>query len=341
MRNSPTDNYDKIALIGNSSYDIKFMHYLFESQGVKGIYDSNFELSDLEKDKDEILKSLAYYFGSRGPFLIDNKGLRQLFKKFGINENISIPKLRAQDVINQINFCLQSDVVYVCNSCGEISSYISFILGYLMSKKQEIFFWNNIDESEWLMSSMTKNNDHGFKETILFPLEIIRVLAFPYLLNKDNKSKKDDAPRNTTFNINAEEVIETFPKTVCFLGSLRKQLAFIKSQAHNFQKNGYTVLAPKISAVKKDTNGFIIFEDDESDEPIVIEKDFLEKCLKSEEIVVCDSDGYLGNTVMMEMGYLLGKGKKIKFTDEPIEKWVTATVEHLEKQMEPVAKIKI
>ena len=28
MRNSPTDNYDKIALIGNSSYDIKFMHLI-------------------------------------------------------------------------------------------------------------------------------------------------------------------------------------------------------------------------------------------------------------------------------------------------------------------------
>lgn len=70
------------------------------------------------------------------------------------------------------------------------------------------------------------------------------------------------------------------------------------------------MLAPKISAVKKDANGFVIFEDDESDDPIVIEKDFLEKCLKSEEIVICDSNGYIGNTVMMEIGYLLGNGKK-------------------------------
>lgn len=101
------------------------------------------------------------------------------------------------------------------------------------------------------------------------------------------------------------------------------------------------MLAPKISAVKKDTNGFIIFEDDESDEPILIEKDFLEKCFKSEEIVVCDNDGYIGNTVMMEIGYLLGKGKKIKFIEEPIEKWVMATINHLEKQMETVAKRQI
>lgn len=50
MRNSPIDNYENIVLIGNNPYDIKFMHYLFESQGVKGIYDSNFELHNLGKD---------------------------------------------------------------------------------------------------------------------------------------------------------------------------------------------------------------------------------------------------------------------------------------------------
>lgn len=339
MRNSPTENYESIALIGNSPYDIKFMHYLLESQGVKGIYDSNFELSDL--DKDDILKKIAYYFGSQGPLLIDNNGLRQLFEKYDIKEIVSVPYLNAKDIINQLNFCLQCDVVYVCNSCGEISKYISFILGYLMLKKQEIFFWNDIDESEWLMSSITKNNDHGFKETIVFPLEMVIVLAFPYLLNKDNSDKKYGVPRNTTFSINAEEDVETLPKTVVLLGSLRKQLDTIRNKAYEYSKKGYTVLAPKISAVKKDTNGFIIFEDDESDEPIVIEKDFLEKCLKSEEIVVCDSDGYIGNTVMMEIGYLLGKGKKIKFVEEPTEKWLIDTVEYLEKQTKSKIKRQI
>ena len=230
MRDFPTDNYESIALIGNSPYDIKFMHYLLESQGVKCIYDSNFELSDL--DKDDILKKIAYYFGRQGPILIDNNGLRQLFEKYNIKETVRIPSLNAKDIINQINICLQSDVVYVCNSCGEISKYISFILGYLMSKKQEIFFWDDIDESEWLMSSITKTNNHDFKETVVFPLEMVRVLAFPYLLNKDNSDKKIGIPRNTAFNINTEEVVETFPKTVVLLGSLRKQLDTIRNKAY-------------------------------------------------------------------------------------------------------------
>ena len=338
MRAYPTDNYENIAIIGNSSYDIKFMYYLFKSQGLNVIFDPIFEIDKADLEKDKILKNIAYFFGSRGPILFDDKMLRQLFEENGINKNITIPELSSSNIINQIKFCMESDAVYVCNSYGKISKYMSFILGYLMAKKQEIFFWDDIDESEWLMSSITQNDNNGLKETVVFPLEIVRVFAFPYLFNIDNKGEKKGVQRNTSFNINAEEIIETIPKTVVFLGSLRKQLYAIKNQAYEFKKNGYNVLAPKISKVKKDNNGFIIFEDDESDDSIIIEKDFLEKCLKSEKIIVCDSNGYIGNTVMLELGYLIGKGKKISFIEEPTEKWVIETVNYLVNQNKKIRK---
>ena len=80
--------------------------------------------------------------------------------------------------------------------------------------------------------------------------------------------------------INEEK--EVIPETVSFLGSLRKQLDTIKQQAKEYKSKGYEVLAPKISNVKDDINGFVIFEDDKSDEPITIETDFLEnKYIKS------------------------------------------------------------
>ena len=41
---------------------------------------------------------------------------------------------------------------------------------------------------------------------------------------------------------------------------------------------------------------------------------------------------------MMEMGYLLGKGKIIKFMEEPTEKWVKTAVEYLEKQIDIAPK---
>ena len=95
MRNSLTENYESIALIGNSPYDIKFMHYLLESQGVKGIYDSNFELlakaylklngeTRLRKQFDDIddairarLQAEQDYFGEFAP-------QRHLFEQYNI-----------------------------------------------------------------------------------------------------------------------------------------------------------------------------------------------------------------------------------------------------------------
>ena len=62
------------------------------------------------------------------------------------------------------------------------------------------------------------------------------------------------------------------------------------------RKKGYKVLAPKLSNIKTNENGFVIFEDDVSDNPIIIESDFIENCLKSENIIVCNKDGYVGNT---------------------------------------------
>ena len=76
MRISANDNYGTIALIGNNSHDIKFMNYLFESQGVKSIYDISFEINDL--DIDEILKRIAYHLGNSEPLLIDNNGLKKI-----------------------------------------------------------------------------------------------------------------------------------------------------------------------------------------------------------------------------------------------------------------------
>ena len=95
------------------------------------------------------------------------------------------------------------------------------------------------------------------------------------------------------------------------LGSLRKQLECIKEQALQLEEKGYKILAPKLSDVKTIDNEFIIFEDGSSDNPIIIESHFIENCLRAENVIVCDKDGYVGNTVTFEIGYLLVKNKKL------------------------------
>ena len=342
MRRKCIDNYAHISLLGNNIYDIVFMNYLFLSQNVNSYYCDKYIIDDQEKEI--VLKNIAYYFGTRGPVLIDNGGLRKIFEDSGIPKISNLPDLSSEDIINQINMCLKSDAVYVCNSNGELDKSTMFILGYLMAMEQEIFFWNDIDKSEWLMSCISKKNSNGFKEVVQFPLEIIRSFAYPYLFRKNKLNLSPGkygslivaeegiigVDRNLEFNLKVENQ-ESKQNTVSLLGSLRKQIEFISESASRLEKSGYEILAPKLSNVKTDENGFIIFEDDVSDNPIMIESDFIEKCLKSESIVVCDKDGYIGNTVMFEIGYLLAKKKNIEFIQVPSEKWLIDVLDYFSK----------
>ncbi len=339
MRSQPTDVYANFALLGNNAYDLVFMHYLLLSQNVNSHYCNKYNIIDEEKEI--ILKNIAYYFGTRGPIIIDNEGLNKIFENSGIPKTSNVPELSATDIINQINMCLKSDAVYVCNSDGVLDKYTMFILGYLMAMKQEIFFWNDIDKSEWLMSCISQKNNNGYKEVVQFPLEIIRTFAYPYLF----KDKKSNLPpgkygelivnkngnlgvdRNTEFNLQVKNQ-EIRKDSVTLLGSLRKQLETIKEKALQLEENGYKILSPKLSNIKNDENGFIIFEDDLSDNPITIESEFIEDCLKAESIIVCNKDGYVGNTVMFEIGYLLAKKKNIEFIQEPSEVWLADVVNH-------------
>ena len=342
MRKKPTDDYTFFTLIGNNIYDMLFMKYLFLSQNVNSYYCDNYKIDD--EKKENVLRNVAYYFGTRGPILIDNKGLRKIFDDNGIPKTSILPNLSAEDIIIQIDNCLKSDAVYVCNSNGDLDKYTMFILGYLMAKKQEIFFWNAIDESEWLMSCISKKNNNGYKEVVQFPLEIIRTFAYPYLVKKyklEMLSGKygemivDDEgnigiDRNVEFNLHVEDQ-KTEKNTISLLGSLRKQLKVIKDIKIQLEENGYKVLAPNLSNVKTTENGFIVFENDVSDNPVVIESDFIEKCLKSDNILICDKDGYIGNTVLFEIGFLLARKKKIEFIQEPMEKWLIDVVDYFSK----------
>lgn len=341
MRKRPFDTYADFSLIGNNIYDMLFMKYLFLSQNVNSYYCDKYKIADEEKEN--ILRNIAYYFGTRGPILIDDEGLRKMFDDNGIPKTPNLPNLSSKDIIGQIDNSLKSDAVYVCNSNGNLDKYTMFILGYLMAMKQEIFFWNAIDESEWLMSCISKKNN-GYKEVVQFPLEIIRTFAYPYLFKKYKLKRPsgkyidiivDDegnigVDRNIEFNLQVENQ-EKEENTISLLGSLRRQLIFIKEKTLQLEKRGYKVLAPKLSNVKKEENGFIVFENDVSDNPIIIESNFIENCLKSEIILICNKDGYIGNTVMFEIGFLLAKKKKLKFIEEPIENWLIDVVDYFQE----------
>ncbi len=324
MRKYPSDNYFDFALLGNNIYDMNFMFYLFQSQNVNSYYYDKYKIKDSKIDNS--LKNIAYYLGTREPILIDDETLRQIFHKNNLANTSSLPNLSSQDMIEQINNCIKSDAIYVCNADNNLDKYTMFILGYLMALEQEIFFWNDIDKSEWLMASILKKNN-GCNEIVQFPLDFIRTMAYPYLLKKVDSKGNFGVARNIEFNLNAQTQ-DVEDKTISLLGSLRKQLQAIQEVAKQKEAYGYKILGPLLSNVKTDENGFVIFEDDISNSPIIIERDFIEKCLKSEEIIVCDESGYIGNTVAFEIGYLLAKQKKIKFIEQPSDQWISEVVEY-------------
>ena len=77
MRKEITDGYIDIALIGNNIYDMLFMKYLFLSQNINSYYCDKYQIDDEEKEI--ILRNIAYFFGTKGPILIDDIELRKIF----------------------------------------------------------------------------------------------------------------------------------------------------------------------------------------------------------------------------------------------------------------------
>ena len=114
------------------------MNYLFLSQNVNSYYCDKFMIED--KEKENVLKNIAYYFGTKGTVLIDNMGLRKILEDNGIPKTSILPDLSLDDIINQINMCLISDAVYVCNSNGKLDKYTMFILGIFNGYGTRNFF---------------------------------------------------------------------------------------------------------------------------------------------------------------------------------------------------------
>lgn len=108
-------------------------------------------------------------------------------------------------------------------------------------------------------------------------------------------------------------------ETVSIIGSFNKHYETICDVANLFKQNGIQVLAPDISKIVSNKDGFAVLKTNEISDAVLIEREFLEKCLKSDFIYVCNKNGYLGKTVMMELGYFLGKGQEVFFMETPNE----------------------
>lgn len=106
-------------------------------------------------------------------------------------------------------------------------------------------------------------------------------------------------------------------------GSFRKHLDYIVDIRNDLVEKGVDVLSPRFVEPKNPDEEFVIFDGEEDMEPLELERHHLESIEKSDALIVCGPDGYVGNSALIEMGYANALEKRIIFTEEPEEFMLT------------------
>lgn len=102
-------------------------------------------------------------------------------------------------------------------------------------------------------------------------------------------------------------------------GSFRKHLDQIISIKERFESQGTYVLSPRFLEPKNPGDEFVIFTGEEGKSPLELERHHLESIEKSDALIICNPDGYVGASALIEIGYAQALGKKIVFVEKPEE----------------------
>ena len=108
-------------------------------------------------------------------------------------------------------------------------------------------------------------------------------------------------------------------RSVVLTGSYRKYWSYISKVKQNLLENGVKVLSPRYDTIKNPGADFIEFEGEENMSPLEIMRYHLSMIGSSDALIVCDVDGYVGASTLMEIGYAHGIDKRIIFTEKPEE----------------------
>ena len=109
-------------------------------------------------------------------------------------------------------------------------------------------------------------------------------------------------------------------------GSYHKFLNDINELHDKLEKSGHIVLAPIKDAIKSKVDEkyrYVLFQGEEEENPIDVQERFMEKIHNADAFVVCNKNGYMGQTVSLELGWAFaairnnyGRLKQIYLTDE-------------------------
>ena len=106
---------------------------------------------------------------------------------------------------------------------------------------------------------------------------------------------------------------------VTISGSFRKHLDYILKVRKQLVEKGVEVLSPRFTEPKNPEEEFVVFGGEEGLTPLQLERHHLDSIAKSDALIVCDTDGYVGASALIEIGYAHCLGKRIIFVEKPEE----------------------
>lgn len=172
------------------------------------------------------------------------------------------------------------------------------------SKNQEVFSAIQIEELEKLMP-----NDpmwmHGARACSAIAQAIVTHFSVEELIPSDSNM--------------IHGVVKQEHRTVVLSGSFRKHLNYISDIKQALSEQGVEVLSPRFSDPKNPGEEFVVFKGEEGMSPLELERYHLSMIDNCDALIVCASDGYVGASALIEIGYAQAMGKRVIFTEKPEE----------------------
>ena len=106
---------------------------------------------------------------------------------------------------------------------------------------------------------------------------------------------------------------------VTISGSFRKHLEYILKIKERLEARGTKVLSPRFTEPKNPGERFVVFTGEEGLGPLELERHHLNSISGSDALIVCDPEGYVGASALLEIGFANAIGKRIIFIEKPEE----------------------
>jgi exopolyphosphatase/pppGpp-phosphohydrolase len=242
----------------------------------------------------------------------------------GVNSQLSEVSLKT--IVGHVQEKLPTLVTEVRNaiySGGELK-YMELV-GYKLQKNQ--LFNDNNHPAQIALKDFIEKNEEVFKQITLQSLENL-MLEDPKWMHGARLCsaiaqaifEKYEILKIVPSNSNLiDGVVRQEFRSATLSGSFRKHLDYILLVKKELTKNNISILSPRFDDPKNPGSEFVVFSGEENKSPLELERHHLDSIKQSDALIVCNPEGYVGASALIEIGYAHSIGKRIIYTERPQE----------------------